>query len=318
VIEYSRGTGTIIGKHLDANDPNFAWLCVLTANHVVDPNDPNIVAAGGVFAGASTVIIGSNFTTPVEGPYGDANNIVRFGQRPAAQGGLGGVDIAVLGVRVPANSPAYTLLTPVTMRAIDPEVLITRNERERRFSQIGFGGTGNYVDNGMQGAGNALDGERRFQNNLFQATGAVNTGYYTYNAIRWFMNDAPSGGLPDGEGLSFGGDSGGPYFVGQEVFTHVPAFQRRFPNPNDPNDSDLPDWPGGLMPFYSNEIVAVHTRGNSSPNGFNPYGTWGAGVPLLSEYVTWINQQCHLIPTPSGLALVLVGTLVAFKRRRAP
>jgi hypothetical protein len=302
------GTGTIIGKRLDPADPTFGWLCVLTANHVVDPFDPS-----NFFTGPSTIIIGSNFNTPVEGPYGGATNVLRFGQRPVAQGGLGGVDIALLGVRVPANSPAFTLITPATMLPVNPQSLIGT-----QFSQIGFGGTGNYVDGGMQGAGNpGWDGQRRFQGNMFTEMVPVNTGNYNYTAIRWYMNNVPGGGLQT-EGLSYGGDSGGPYFINQQVFTHIPPFQRRFPDPNDPNDPDLPDWPGGLMPFFSNGLVGVHTRGNSLFDGFSPYNTsWGAGVPLLRAYVDWIDAHCRQIPTPSSVVVLFTATLVALRRRRA-
>ncbi|MBL9031938.1 MAG: hypothetical protein JNM80_09550 [Phycisphaerae bacterium] len=312
------GSGTIIDKRPDPN-PNFGWLCVLTANHVVDPQDPSIVAGGG-FTGPHTIHVGNNLNSALES-FGGASNIVKYGQRPVAQGGLGGVDIAVLGVRVPVNSPAYTLLTPVSMVAVNPQQLV--NDRAR-FSEIGFGGTGNFGPGGITRA--AFDGEKRFQNNEIERFENVNDGYYNYQGIQWDMNKAaapdPGGNHPllVAEGISYGGDSGGPYMTTNSLFTSVSAFTRD--GPNDPTN-----WPGGLMEFYSNSIMAVHTRGNTTRivGNLDPYTnlaanppthTWGTGVPLTQARIDWIGQQCAMIPAPTTLGVLFAAGIVAIRRRR--
>jgi hypothetical protein len=301
------GTGTIIDHRPDP-DPNFGWLCVLTANHVVDAMDPTIVGLGG-FGGPARVHVASNFNSPLES-YGGANNIVKLGQRPVAQGGLGGVDIAVVGVRIPVNTPAWTLLSNVTMAAAPTPQ--PQNPRTQ-FTEIGFGGSGRFVNGGIQGTG--LDGEKRFQNNQIERTAQINDGYYNYQSVQWDMNHAAAPANPTpflvGEGISYGGDSGGPYLTTSTLFTTVGAFQRD--GPNDPTN-----WPGGVMPFFSNTLIAVHTYGNSSANGFSPYDTtFGGGVPLSQAYINWIGQQCAMIPAPSGLGVLFIGGLIAIRRRRA-
>ncbi len=311
------GTGTIIGRHPDA-DPNFGWLCVLTANHVVDPNDPTTVANGG-FSGPSTIQVASNFTSPVES-YGGATNQLRLGQRTFVQNGLAGVDIAVLGVRVPSNAPAYTLLSNVTL-AVCPTPQPTNPPTQ--FSEIGFGGTGTLVNGGISAVG--PDGNKRFQNNTIATTiNPINYGgagpyggtYYQYNAIQFTSNKGTAAGFSAGAGFSFGGDSGGPYMTSDTLFTSVPAFQRD--GPADPNN-----WPGGSMPFFSNTTIAVHAFGNTvlpgngQPPVFNAYGKTGGGVPLSQNYIDWINRECDVIPAPGTVGILLFGGIVAIRRRRA-
>jgi len=294
------GSGAIVGKRT-VNGEN--WLCVLTADHVAIPTgltSPLLVGLGDGFTQLGQAPVRS---------YGGANNVIRRGGLPVAQGGLGGVDIALIGVQVPAGDTAFGLITPMSIAAVNPATLVTNRQR---FTEMGYGGTGSFVNGGMNGA--QADGNKRFQNNEIERTSAVNSGGYAYTAIEWNMQKgaAPANPTPFlvAEGLSFGGDSGGPYVTSSQQFTTVNAFTRD--GPLDPNN-----WTGGLMPFFSDTIIGVHTYGNSTNAGFNAYGTTlGGGVPLIQAYVDWINTNCMTIPAPSGLGVLFAAGIVAIRRRR--
>ncbi len=307
----SLGTGTIIGKNIDAGTGD-AWVCVLTANHVV--RGENNVQIG----------LGDNFA---QGTFGGADS--RHIQR-------GNDDMSVVGVRLGkvqgagANAAllaTYNALTPASM-------IPTTNLPSyvgRQFTQVGYGGTGDFVAGGMNarvndaGAGNNpryslnIDNNKRFQNNVINQIDPVADGTYFYDSVRFSFDPAAANGFLAGEGISYAGDSGAPYFRSVLSTQAVTAFTR-------PGQQD---WAGGDMDLLTDAITAVHTRGNSRPGGpggnsfFTPYtdaatgiDSFGAGVPLTPARVAWIQEWCVFVPAPNATAAFAIFGLFASRRRR--
>lgn len=307
----SLGTGTIIGKNIDAGTGD-AWVCVLTANHVVR-------GAGNV-----QILMGDN---GAEGTFGGADS--RHLQR-------GTDDMSIVGVRLGRVQGAgadaallakYNALTPASM-------IPTTNLASyigRQFSQVGYGGTGDFVAGGMNArvidAGPLanpryslnIDGNKRFQNNQINQIDPVADGTYFYDSVRFSFDPAAANGLLAGEGISYAGDSGAPYFRSVLSTQAVAAFSR----PGQTN------WAGGNMDILTDAITAVHTRGNSRPGGaggnsfFTPYSdvangvdSWGAGIPLTPARVAWIQEWCMFVPGPGAAASFVLFGVIAARRRR--
>ncbi len=276
------GTGSVIGKQVVNG---VGWFCVLTADHVVDPvgiNGPHVIAFGDNGA---------------QGVFGGATNIVKRGLPPVANGGLNKVDIAVLGIRygqlTPQNEFFFNSITPLTMLPGTPQSRVGTT-----MTELGYGGTGSFVAGGMNVA--PPDGNKRFQNNRIERTINYNDGTYMYTAVEWdFDNPAGIFAVP-GEGSSYGGDSGGPYMTTNEVLLNVGG--------------------GNFLNAFSNGIIAVHTYGDNNPAFHAFWNTPGhqpsGGVPLTQAYVTWIEQQCMMIPAPGTLILLTMTGVLAYRRRR--
>ncbi len=301
------GTGTVIGKRQDNNGNG--WLCVLTADHVV--------------RGAANVSVA----------FGDAMGQGTYGGPGASQFRQihPNLDAAVAAVNVgnlngnPALAGFFNSLTPVTLGSVQN----AGSAVNQQFTELGYGGSGTFVVGGMQANTTTpvapyslqIDNNKRFQNNQIERTVRVTGGNYTYNAIQFDMDRAmPPGHFLDAEGISFAGDSGGPYFMSGADAQAVGAFDR----PDDADGTFVPDWPGGVMSIFNNMQFAVHTMGNSTPGGaggapsrFNGYDvTTGAGLPLTPNRVLRIQRMCGRIPSPGSTALVGIGSIIAFRRRR--
>ncbi|MCA9287260.1 MAG: hypothetical protein KDA05_01670 [Phycisphaerales bacterium] len=310
------GTGSIISKHNDA-DPNFAWYCVLTADHVANP-------AGTI----GNAVIGFG-DTGAQGVFGGADNIIRRAPLPAAMGGMGApVDLAVIGVRVPKNA-FFDQVSPLAMLPTTQA-----QATNQQFTQPGYGGTGDFVaadpmnalPAGMTTAG--PDHTKRFQNNVI--TGPTNANYnaggvaYAYGSIQWSF-DMPAAPGAHGaahnflvaEGTSYGGDSGSPYLVSQMSTQFVGNFDR----PGAGSDWDFgPMHAGDDMPLFTNVIIGVHAWGvtpaGGFPGGVVPYGRLAGGVPLTQANIDWITAQCAIVPAPGSGILLAFGGILAAKRRR--
>lgn len=313
------GTGSVIAKRTTReNGREIGWFAVLTADHVVWPNDPVFNLPGG-FA----FQFGDG---GAQGSFGGAETIRFRAPEPVAQGGLNQpVDLAVMGVRYGEVDDFFRRVTPldvISRRASDIA--------DRNFTQMGYGGHGDFVAQ-VPGAGGTpagmkyleADEKKRFQNN--RAVDVVNHEYtsprnnvrYSFGAVR-FRFDQPAAppanylNVPHlvGEGASFPGDSGGPFLDSSAVSQAVGAFTR-------PGAGS--DWnpPGGTadMPMLSNGLFAVMSSGPQiAVNGIQPYGATFYGVHLTPELGAWISGRVDAIPSPSAGALVL--TALAWGRRR--
>jgi hypothetical protein len=280
------GTGSVVCRMV-GTDGNL-WAGVLTADHVASP---------GGFTG-QTIKFGDN---AAQGTFGGGNN--------AWYRQYNNVDIAMVAVNFGANNAAnpnlafFNSIQPLTV------TVAPGSHMGRQFTEVGYGGTGTFAAGGMNGMG--ADGNKRFQNN--QISGSRNiTGQYTYASVEWSFDPAPAAGFLVAEGLSFGGDSGGPYLTNSPDVQAVAAFNR--PGQN--------NWPGGDMAIFKNAIFAVHTYGNSTPAGFNAYTavggayTYGGGVPITSEIAGWVNEMCMQIPAPASLPVLALSLMWCARRRR--
>jgi hypothetical protein len=307
----SLGTGTIIGKNIDAGTGD-AWVCVLTANHVV--------------RGANNIRIG----------LGDNNAEGLFGGADSRQFQRGTDDMSIVGVRLGkvqgagANAALLAKFNALTPASMIPTTNL-QSYIGRQFSQVGYGGTGDFVAGGMDARVNDagplanpryslnIDNNKRFQNNQISSIEGVAGGGYFYDSVRFTFDPAAANGLLAGEGLSYAGDSGSPYFRSVPSTQAVAAFNR----PGQLN------WAGGNMDILTDAITAVHTRGGSRPSGagsntfFTPYSAgaagefgWGAGLPLTPARVGWIQQWCVYVPTPGIAGTAMVFGLAAMRRRR--
>lgn len=295
------GTGTIIDKRVDPRT-GMGWLCVLTADHVV--------------AGAANIRIafGDNAAEGLfGGVIGPAVEVYR-GQPAARVGGLDGVDIAVVRIRFGMPNAFYNAIRPATLapwQPGDPGTVL--GGVINQFTEVGYGGTATFVNGGLDFG--AADGNKRFQNNRLERV--VNMNYrhpvtndaYIYPAVDWTFDRAaaqatnmgvplPAGQQPFlvAEGLSYGGDSGGPYFAyaGPIDAQNVAAFNR--PGAN--------NWIMGGMPLRSDFLFVVHCFGlGMREPGVTPYAdlgamppvrTGGGGVPITPAYAAWIQARCAL------------------------
>lgn len=343
------GTGTVIDKHVDPRTGD-GWLCVLTADHVVgrDTTHGAVTHVRAGFGDATGAFTADNaqgvFGGAVGGGAGGAR--VYRGKRAPGSGGLGGVDIALVMIRYGTPDAFFGGISKATLAPWNPgPVGTTLGGPLNQFTEVGYGGSGTFVAGGLNFA--AADGKKRFQNNTLERVVQVRGGGYNYAAVEWDFDRAaaqakdPVTGVPlpaiaqpflVAEGLSYRGDSGGPYFNYAGPMGHQAVAQILRPGANNWDWKDPAAVPpiSAEMPLRTDMLFAVHTRGNSSENrlgetGFSPYTnfgavpavhTWGAGVPITPAYAAWIHGKCHLVPTPGSLALLAFGGLVAAHRRR--
>ncbi len=302
------GTGSIIGRTTDMSDPMnpVGWLCVLTANHVVEKTPRQTISFGdkAMFPGAN-------------GRFGFNGSWVMT--HPS-------LDIALVAVPYGAPDFFFDNLTLLTTVANDPDDLVNNNAK---FTQFGYGLTGRFAQGGM----NTLDADdpdaptvfgnayKRFQNNRIerhrnnlQTENRINP----YSGVDFDFDKLPAAGPADAffnaEGLSYAGDSGGPYMTTDSFFTFTSAFVR----PDDADGTVVPDWAGGLMEIYTNSIIAVHTYGNSNINigGFSAYGSIGGGIPITADLKFWIDSHCMLVPAPGSVSILVTIGVLAIRRRR--
>lgn len=311
------GTGTIVGKRLDA-DPAFAWYAVLTADHVVNP---------AAATGNSVINFGDN---AANGSNGGLSNIIRRAPLPAAQGGMGlPIDLAVIGIRAPKDA-FFTHIAEVGMVATTPS-----SAQNTSFTQPGYGRTGQFVaaaaplPAGMTTQNN--DHTKRFQNNSINSQATANytdpdSGQnYNYTAIQYTFDQPAAPGAHGtahnflvAEGTSYAGDSGGPYLTSAADKQLVGNFAR--PGAGSDWDFGAAHPEGDFMAVNSNAIFAVHAFGANPPGGWPggvvPYGRIAGGVPLTQANIDWINTQIGVIPSPATAGLLAMGGLIAARRRR--
>jgi uncharacterized protein (TIGR03382 family) len=316
------GSGTIFAKRttMEGNQ-RIGWLCVLTADHVAWPND-------AVFNSPTFLSVGLG-DNAAQGSLGGAETVRFRAALPVAQGGLNKpVDVAVLGVRYGVVDDKFERITPIDIVTRSANQLADRN-----LTQVGYGGTGAFVDQVAGAGGNPAgmryglpDGKKRFQNNRvaevldsYSYTSSINNVAYTFPAVRFDFDRpvAPANNYQNlnllvGEGASFPGDSGGPLFDSALSAQSVSTFNR-------PGAGS--DWapPGGSaeMPLLTNGQFAVMAAGPSvTEGGVTAYGSKFYGVNITGELSTWIGERADAIPSPSSLpVLVLMGAMVGRRRR---
>ena len=271
---YFNGTGTIIGNH---NVDGRGWLCVLTADHVL--------SSTGNFGGALVSRPGIAFSNSAQAsgnsPYLDA------GPRVRRNGANGTSDLAVMGVRYGAFSPAYDAL----VRNVVPATAFFF------FSDIGYGDEGRLLNvDGMGGPdgyqAQGVYGTERYLNDKI-GTFQANFSFigYTYEAAHWFVENPADPGAIQGSGTTFGADSGSPYFS-SELMT---------------------DLNNDIFEFYTNNLFAVHTGPAATQQfggmPYKPFGFNNFGVALTGADVEWIHESCDyvVVPEPTTVVLIFVG-----------
>lgn len=202
----SVGTGTVFDIHLDRpNDPNSpGWLCVLTADHVVNLNGAWAIGFGDGNAAGGTDPNLNNLTAQQRIKIWGTNN---------ANGQAIFPDVAVLGARFADFSKLPEITLP-RLPEFSPSMSST-------LVQAGYGRPGlprlngaNYEYSAVNQYGTYRAGQNTIDNyrENFQLTGGDKD--YTFFAFQgdWDRyNYAP--GLTGGESYIFSGDSGGPTFV---------------------------------------------------------------------------------------------------------
>lgn len=326
------GSGSIIFKTANGGGAD-EWIGVLTAAHNFLDGAGNFVRGGHRIRtgtardGLSTMLGGPGNAWAWNHPTIDVGVLaVRYGPADAAYAGITPIARAPWTPTPGGAAADPTGLGRTTMRSLPGDVF-------HQFTEVGYGGTGWFQNAaGQRGVSIVnpgppvrytanIDHNKRFQNNALDWTwdGANTSGRAgeSYRAVEWDMDLVTAATVPflKGEGLSWVGDSGGPYlaYSGPLVNEMVNAYNR----PGGEN------WAGGAMQLASNFLIAVHTYGNSVPRQMslsreNPYGTTiGGGVPLTPWLNNIINQRLNFVPSPGAVSLVGIGgMLVAARRRR--
>ena len=314
------GSGTIIDKKVDA-DGN-GWVCVLTADHVLRNRNNHVIDIGSgtvsTYGGASSWFLSASPT------------------------GVVGRDMAVLGVKIgninsDVNAAArYNSIAPVSLAFFGNDYAGSVGTINRRiFTEHGYGRTSAFLDGGID-AGSPSINIRRFQNNQIERWQHIQEldengdRVYDYWGAEWDFNIPTDSGPLFAEGLSFKGDSGGGYCIAQqEMKTISTAFRNNIHVNEDGTGALIPNVPlNSQLGLWVNDLVAVHTFGNSSdltPNLFptyNPDGSplrmkVGGGIAMTADVLQWVNEACAVVPAPSVASLTLVGSLIALRRRRS-
>jgi hypothetical protein len=118
------------------------------------------------------------------------------------------------------------------------------------------------------------------------------TRFFRGAFIQWDLTIG-AGAVP-GEGVTFPGDSGAPYFA---------------------SALDEIEIDGNQIPIRTDAILAVHHSGRDSYRN----GNVGHGTELIQGYRQWIEAKCALVPEPGSLLVLLSGSgwvLLLYRRRR--
>jgi hypothetical protein len=296
------GTGSIIGRKIDANGDG--WFCVLTANHVVE-NSPR-----------RSIALGDRQTAPVRpGRVGGGDNW--YIAHPT-------LDIALVAVKWGQPDGFFNNLQLLTLAPQNVNDMVTNH---MQFSQLGYGRSGSFVQGGLQTDNPVEDlsaRNKRFQNNRIERTRnnvVTDSRGVAYTGVEFTFDRPAETGFLAAEGLSYVGDSGGPY-LGYGSFANNGSFYtstEEFTRPDDADGTVVPDWAGGLMEVKNQGIIAVHTFGNSNgaAGALSPYGSTGGGIPITNDLAFWITNHCeNVIPAPTTAGAMAFGLLFAARRRR--
>jgi hypothetical protein len=168
--------------------------------------------------------------------------------------------------------------------------------------------------------GYGVTGRRVFENNNFVGYTVIDPGIENTSEIKRFANNAVKRRFQDnepiappffrgafiewdltigaaavpGEGVTFAGDSGAPYFASALDFIEID---------------------GNQIPIRTDAILAVHHSGQDSYEN----GDVGHGTELIDGYRRWIEAKCALVPEPGSLLVLLSGSgwvLLLYRRRR--
>ena len=319
--DQGKGSGTIIDKKIDSNGD--AWVCVLTADHVVRDSTGNRIDIG-----SGTVQ-----------SFGAAGSFYL-----SASANVVGRDMAVMGIKLGNfNNDAtaanyYNAVRPVNVGLYGPDYnpAAPRSVTRTIFTEHGYGRQASFTDGGMT-AGVFSTDVRRFQDNQVERWRHVTETNYDYYAVEWDFNIPSNAGPLLSEGLSFVGDSGGAYCTEQlETKGIISAFRQNIHENRDGTGSVIPEVPANSqLGLWVDNLVAIHTSGSSNGRTFNPFTTydangnpiaqniggvndysWGAGVPMTADAYRWVQDACNVVPSPSVGTLGLLGGLVAVRRRR--
>jgi hypothetical protein len=296
------GTGSIIDSHIDPLT-QIGYFCVLTADH----NFPTSTAIGfGDFGTAPNGATSFSMTYPIISH--------------ASGGSTGTKDIAVAIVRYGPIDPFFISIKDLALWAApagtDANLKTYTDNNVGKFTEIGYGDTGTpHYNSGVQDGftPQTSHGIQRFQNNTRSSVNlnAVhgNAGAYTYTDFTWIPGPVSPGNPNLGTGSSFGGDSGGPYFLTDQVTKTISGLTDVSGNAVGNQNIDL----------YTNTIFAVHTFGdNNDPQLFSDPNIRSGGVLLSAADITWINSVCS-IPEPAAvtLAALALGALINLRKQRA-
>lgn len=296
-------TGSVISKTVDGN--NNGWFSVLTADHCVRGVVGHTIAFGDPTGGAGPGLV-----------YGGLDS---WYATRSPVGGVKAEDVAVLAIRYGTPDQFFNDITPFTRvnhPAYDSSNPVAPPPNQ--FTEIGYGLTGLFANGGMNGI--ASDGHKRFQNNKIERWNHRVSARYDYWGIQWDFDAPTAAGFLAAEGLSYAGDSGGPYlsYSGPLDDENIPMFDRSEPGWN----PEVPKWNGGNMQLATDWIFAVHTFGQSVPNGFSPFttptaaGTRSGGVPLTEELNGWITARTNELPEPATCTFIILAGLWAIRRPR--
>jgi hypothetical protein len=201
-------------------------------------------------------------------------------------------DLAVIGVQVNRDIydrvPVYSLAPP----------------GDAVFTIVGYGDTGcrDYdADGNFIGYTRRPDTSemKRFANNAVSRR-LRNSPSPTPDLAQFFRGafigwDLTIGaGAVPGEGVTFPGDSGAPYFASALDDIEIDGYQ---------------------IPIATNAILAVHHGGRDTYGN----GDVGWGTELIDGYRRWIMAKCDLVPEPGSLLVLLSGSgwvLLLYRRRR--
>jgi hypothetical protein len=283
------GTGTVIGRRQIGND---YWLCVLTANHVVAFPENNYRYNGAPL----TIAFGNRggndpqFNTRIVFTATDSVNNPADPHRGFFGGDL--PDLAVIGVQV--NRDIYNRVPVYSLSAAPPG-------HYTDFTIVGYGDTGRRdldANNNFIGYTRQLNTSeiKRFANNAvkrrFHGNSLALPLFFRGAFIEWDLS-IRAGAVP-GEGVTFPGDSGAPYFA---------------------SAWDVIEIDGNQIPIRTDAILAVHHSGLDTYRNEDS----GDGTELIEGYRQWIMAKCDLVPEPGSLLVLLSGSgwvLLLYRRRR--
>lgn len=287
------GTGTIVNA--EPLKPGVIQLWILTADHVVHTGGtrgklrPNLRIITNSLAG------GKSFTLPV-----DTNHVLAGGESRTA-------DLAFFAVNYePGKDGIDFAKYTATLGAYTGRL----NDTKNYATEWGYGYTGKpdfegKLWNGYERSDD--DSKLRFQNNVFSEKGRTKpdetTGddNYLYDSIKWKLDsyDPKTANWVNGEGASYEGDSGGPYFTSASATGTFPLKTGNNPQAlyNGPPDEICEGTV--TIPYNTDVMVAIHTRGSKTK--YRVFNTsTGTAYPLSSADIKWMQQLCVCTLKVSG------------------